>query len=95
MSRRYCGELDFDPADGIYPDHFPGAPIVPGTLIVHGFLTAVEKWQGVRPRQIRGFRFKRFVSPGRYVFEMERQDDKVVCTLLYGGRVLATGEMLL
>jgi 3-hydroxyacyl-[acyl-carrier-protein] dehydratase len=95
VSRRYCGHLEFDSADGIYADHFPGVPIVPGTLIVHGFLMALEQWQGARPRQIRRFRFNRFVSPGTYSFEMENQSDKIVCTLLDGRQAVATGEILL
>jgi 3-hydroxymyristoyl/3-hydroxydecanoyl-(acyl carrier protein) dehydratase len=34
------GNFFFDPDDGIYRTHFPGYPVVPGSLIVHAFLKA-------------------------------------------------------
>ena len=36
-------EIFFDPADSIYADHFPGNPVVPGSLITHALLSASRK----------------------------------------------------
>ena len=58
------GTFYFDPADRIYEDHFPGNPIVPGSLIVHAFTEAGKKL-GLEANRctIENFRFREFVSP--------------------------------
>lgn len=76
------GTFCFDPLDGIYADHFPGNPVVPGSLIVHAFLKAV-KTHGIIPGRCRleNFRFKEFVPPGEYPFSIEKQADRLKCRL--------------
>ncbi len=34
------GVFHFDHGDGIYRDHFPGYPVVPGSVVIQAFLTA-------------------------------------------------------
>jgi len=76
------GTFYFDPSDRIYADHFPGNPVVPGSLIIHAFLKALKE-NGVNKeyQTIENFRFKEFVSPGEYTFDIEILQDQIKCTL--------------
>lgn len=42
------GSFHFPANDPIYADHFPDIPIVPGTLIIHAFVTAVKSNKALR-----------------------------------------------
>ncbi len=72
------GTFYFDPSDKIYADHFPGNPVVPGSLIIHAFLKALKE-DGINI--IENFRFKEFVSPGEYNFNIEMLQDRMKCKL--------------
>ncbi|HDL08388.1 MAG TPA: hypothetical protein ENG35_06585 [Desulfobacteraceae bacterium] len=76
------GIFYFDPDDLIYGDHFPGNPVVPGSLIIHSFLKAVEK-AGFKSDQyiVENFKFKEFVSPGEYFFNIRIFHDRLKCRL--------------
>lgn len=91
------GHFDFDPKDAVYDDHFPGAPVVPGSLIIHAFLEAAKArgWMA-RTCRVEAFRFLRFVSPGRHRYRMENRDDDnaLNCTLHFQGRLAATGKLV-
>ena len=76
------GTFYFDPADRIYEDHFPGNPVVPGSVIVHAFLKAGKesgRWEG--KYILEDFRFKRFVFPGEHAYRIEFQRDRMKCRL--------------
>lgn len=90
------GTFYFDPADRIYDDHFPGNPIVPGSVIVHAFLKAGKEsghWEGTCI--IEGFKFKRFVSPGEHAYSIEFQRNRMKCRLFQtnsdSSTILVTG----
>lgn len=91
------GHFYFDPDDPIYADHFPGHPVVPGTMIIHAFLTAAvgRKWQSM-PAVVQGFRFKRFISPGRYRYRFQKKevDGYLACRLYDGHDVVVTGNLI-
>ncbi len=88
------GAFFFDPADPIYADHFPGKPVVPGSMIVRAFLLAAEEHGRFGPaRSVRGFRFRRFVSPGTYRYRIERRGADLKCFLFDGDTVVATGTV--
>ena len=95
------GTFYFDPDDPIYREHFPGNPVVPGSLIIQGFLTTAGKWLEKEPSlQIKNFRFKRFIAPGRYGYEIEKtaatgQTPALKCSLLQGKQIVATGVIVL
>lgn len=76
------GTFCFDPTDGIYVDHFPGNPIVPGSLIVHAFLEALKQTGTIHHACCAdNFRFKAFITPGEYSFRIETTDKGFKCRL--------------
>lgn len=94
--QRYSGTFVFDPRDPVFTEHFPGNPVVPGSMIVQAFLEAVRRLaiNGVY-RQVERFRFKRFIQPGQYTFLLEQVDDDCLnCTLKEGRATVATGRLL-
>ncbi len=92
LSGLFC----FDPGDGIYAHHFPGRPVVPGSLIVQAFMLAGERlgfFEG--PLQIENFRFRRFISPGEYAYRIDVMGDRLQCTLYDGPLTVAGGTLKL
>jgi 3-hydroxyacyl-[acyl-carrier-protein] dehydratase len=76
------GVFYFDPTDGIYNDHFPGRPVVPGSLIVHAFFEAIRKaGLGENCHLIEDFKFSRFVFPGEYNFDIQPSSKGLRCRL--------------
>ncbi|MFH2090841.1 MAG: hypothetical protein ABIJ31_00565 [Pseudomonadota bacterium] len=100
------GSFYFDPDDAIYADHFPGSPVVPGSLIVHAFCRVIEKqglgWLTSDSFQVEKFRFERFVTPGEYQYTLQFADDgavspgecRVGCSLYDGQNRVARGTMI-
>jgi 3-hydroxyacyl-[acyl-carrier-protein] dehydratase len=89
-----AGEFFFDPQDSIYADHFPGNPIVPGSLIIEAFMQVVRSVaeNGGKAWSAGNFRFRQFVPPGRYAFRVTGASDGAVqCVLFDGGRKVVTG----
>lgn len=91
------GHFYFDPHDPIYKDHFPGHPVVPGSLIVSAFLEAAQTHEGRTMTTVQNFRFRRFISPGRYAYRIEQcktgDTAHLVCTLYDEQTRVATGTM--
>ena len=89
-----AGEFFFDPEDLIYQDHFPGKPVVPGSLIIEAFIRAVRSVAqgGVTGLFVENFRFRHFISPGRYAFRVTGGfTGSMQCALYDGDRTVATG----
>jgi len=86
------GLFYFDPSDKIYAEHFPGKPVVPGSLIINAFLKALKE-NGINEEHhiIENFRFKEFVSPGEYNFDIEICKDRMKCRLFRSNSELVTG----
>ena len=88
------GIFFFDPDDRIYADHFPGHPVVPGSMIVQAFMLAGTKLRCAGfPRAVENFRFKKFIPPGEYAYHIALSRDGLKCTLYDGSSVVATGVL--
>ena len=91
------GTFYFDPNDPIYADHFPGNPVVPGSLIIQGFLSAAGQLLNESAElTLKGFRFKKFIPPGGYDYEIQNTADidqrpVLKCALFYNRRKVVTG----
>lgn len=89
-----AGEFFFDPEDLIYSDHFPGNPVVPGSLIIEAFMRVVrlKVETGGKAWSVENFRFRRFISPDRYAFRVVRVSTGAMrCVLFDGDRTVVTG----
>lgn len=89
------GFFYFDPDDPIYRDHFPGYPVVPGSLIIHAFIEALGSSEKMAtPPTATRFRFKRFITPGRYAFRIERRPDgRTSCDLFDNEKSVVAGTL--
>jgi 3-hydroxyacyl-[acyl-carrier-protein] dehydratase len=88
------GIFYFHPDDGIYQDHFPGYPVVPGSLIVHAFLQAAREACFLPDHlTIENFRFREFLSPGHHAFRIELEEDRLKCQIYRGEKKLVTGAL--
>lgn len=86
------GVFFFHSGDSIYRTHFPGHPVVPGSLVVHAFLKAAEEadFSGEQ-LVIENFRFIEFILPGRYPFRMELRENRMHCFISDGNKKIVTG----
>lgn len=91
----HTGFFYFDPEDAIYEDHFPGCAVVPGSLIIHAFMLAAGGSAGAsKAPYVTNFRFKRFVSPGRYAYRIEAgKGGRMACFLLDEDESVVTGTL--
>lgn len=90
------GIFQFDPNDPIYADHFPGRPVVPGSLIVSAFTQALEKSGHVlKTIKLDQFRFRRFIGPGSYHFSLVPLDSGIKCILYDNHKTVAEGVILI
>ncbi len=85
------GIFYFDPGDKIYETHFPGSPVVPGSLIVHAFIQACSRIHGESVFQthelsVKNFKFKEFVLPGEYRYTLLKENNNQVRCSLYNGQ---------
>lgn len=94
MEETIHATLTFDGNDPLYEDHFPGNPVVPGSLVVEALLTLLQE-KGVTPLSVRNFRFRRFIEPGSYPCKVVLVGAKAACTLFHGESRAVTGEVVL
>ena len=86
----------FDPADTIYQEHFPGNPVVPGSLIIGAFLDILKQRHKLSPTYtLKQFRFKSFVAPGEYHYEIVFNDACCKCRLFNHEKAAVTGEVMI
>ncbi|MCP4134588.1 MAG: hypothetical protein GY754_26680 [bacterium] len=73
----HTGIFFFDPEDRIYADHFPGNPVVPGSLVIQAFITAAGSIGYTSTAlSIKNFRFTRFIAPGEYRYQIEEKEEE-------------------
>jgi 3-hydroxyacyl-[acyl-carrier-protein] dehydratase len=88
------GVFYFQPGDGIYRDHFPGYPVVPGSLIVQAFLEAARVACFLPDYlTIENFRFREFLTPGHHAFRIELEEERLKCRICRGEKVLVSGVL--
>lgn len=88
------GTFFFDPADMIYQFHFPGHPVVPGSVVIHAFMKAVkERGWADDIGEVENFRFKTFVTPGEYSYSLEQKGGTLNCRLFKNKKAIVTGRL--
>jgi 3-hydroxyacyl-[acyl-carrier-protein] dehydratase len=82
-----------------FDGHFPGAPVLPGVVLLDEAIRAIELADGGAPRRWRvaSVKFLRLVGPGEaLVLEQERLASGTVrFTVLSAGQAVATGALSL
>lgn len=80
-----------------FDGHFPGAPVLPGVVLLDETLRAVELARGGEPRcwRVGSVKFLRAVAPGEpLALEQERLASGTVrFTILSAGQAVATGAL--
>jgi len=92
---KISGKFYFDPNMEIFNTHFPGHPVVPGSMIVDKFISHLRdiKAKSFKKVEIRNFKFLKFISPGEYSFIIEQKRDLYKCMLFESEFLVATGEI--
>lgn len=84
----------FDPDDACFNEHFPGNPVVPGSLVAGLCLGLVREHLGCTGRLVvERFSFSRFAPPGAYTLDIDEGGDGCLCTLRSGDTVFARGRI--
>ena len=100
---RLSGRVQLEAGHPLLADHFPGAPVAPGSLIVEFFAEQLRRQalQPARPMEIlrvERFRFREFIRPGEYEYFIEYTEDlsEALCRIKdLSGRVFASGCFVL
>jgi len=88
------GTFFFDGTDPLYEGHFPGNPVVPGSLVVEAFVMMLQE-KGYTPVEAKNFRFRTFIPPGAYTWKVTLEKGRAACKLFHGDKPAVTGEVVL
>lgn len=81
-----------------FDGHFPGAPVIPGVVLLDEAIRAIELADGGEPRcwRVAAVKFLRLVGPGEaLVLEKQRVASGLRFTVLSAGQAVATGALSL
>ena len=80
-----------------FDGHFPGAPVLPGVVLLDEAIRAIETADGGGPRcwRVASVKFLRAVAPGETLaLEQERLESGTIrFTILSAGQAVATGAL--
>lgn len=89
------GHFHYPASEPAFADHFPDAPVVPGTLIINSFVGVIRELLPTSTLSISKFRFKSFVTPATYAYSIEPKPYGFACTLFAEGKKVVTGRVLI
>lgn len=90
------GSIYFDKNDPLFREHFPGNPIVPGSVVIRELLKTAEDLglNFQRPVTIKQFKFRNFLKPGKYKYILEQTTKGIKCSLLSDAGICVTGRII-
>jgi 3-hydroxyacyl-[acyl-carrier-protein] dehydratase len=84
----------FESGDSCFHEHFPGNPVVPGSLVVGLCMQAVRDHQNESgPLLVKRFSFSRLVSPGAYDLKITAREAGYQCILSQDTHIFAQGRI--
>jgi 3-hydroxymyristoyl/3-hydroxydecanoyl-(acyl carrier protein) dehydratase len=87
------GKFFFDQKYEIFKTHFPGYPVVPGTMIVASFINLLQKNYNLLDLEVENFKFLKFIPPGEYLFKITIDHKKAKCELYQDKNLVARGKI--
>ena len=79
-NREVRGTWRFSGEHPLFDEHFPGAPRVPGTLVIEAMRAGAEAlFPGWRVLGVKRFRFRHFIEPGAYDYAFTPQSGASCC----------------
>jgi len=84
-------ELFFNPADKIYKEHFKGAPVVPGSLIIESFYKLIKSELKISPQKVVKMQFPHFTTPKKAIAQLKQKNGKIFCQLKQDNLIKAKG----
>lgn len=95
MNNIHEGTFYFDPNEKIFIHHFPGNPVVPGSMIISSFLNKIQKIFNCSCNNliVRNFKFIRFIPPGSYNFKILLKDGCAYCELFENNQIVSKGKI--
>ncbi len=82
INKTIAGFWEFDCKDMIYAGHFPGKPVVPGSLVIGQFISEAKELGYFKKKyRVKRFKFKKFIEPGVYQFNMKINCESIACRL--------------
>ena len=89
------GTFTYPATEPALADHFPDTPIIPGTLIIHSFVSTLHNLLPAETvLSVSKFRFKSFITPAEYAYSIEPKSFGFACTLFKDGKEAVTGRIL-
>lgn len=79
-----------------YEGHFPGAPLVPGALLIYWILSAYKQYDSTEKLLVKRMKFFSPVLPGMNCtlsFEKKADKNMVALSLSSGDQVLVKGKL--
>lgn len=84
----------FAPEDACFQGHFPGQPVVPGSLIMALSLEAIHKdFAQDKSLTIKRFSFRSFATPGCYELHILLQSAIFFCRFCREQQIFAQGQI--
>lgn len=86
--------VSFEQDDSCFHEHFPGNPVVPGSLVVGLCMQALREHRNETGLLLlKRFSFSRFASPGAYELIITEQEAGYQCTLSQDAHLFAQGRI--
>ncbi|MEZ6854028.1 hypothetical protein [Halodesulfovibrio aestuarii] len=88
------GTFTFPADEPALADHFPDSPVIPGTVIIHSFVSVLRELIPEATLSVSKFRFKSFITPAVYSYSIEAKPFGYACTLFKNNAKTVTGRIL-
>ena len=92
----FSGIFVFESNLAIFKVHFPGYPVVPGSMIVDRFICEIKRITGcdITSIKVKNFKFLKFIPPGNYKFSIKYEKQRYICMLYEDNKtIVVKGEI--